>query len=80
MSERGFEAVVEAVSQRVVPDESERTNLESAASDLLERTRSVAGELPVEADVVQVGSTARETWVSGDRDIDVFVQIGRAHV
>ncbi|MFC6730533.1 CCA tRNA nucleotidyltransferase, partial [Natronoarchaeum mannanilyticum] len=35
--------------------------------------RAIAA-LPVDADVLQVGSTARGTWISGDRDVDVFVR------
>ncbi|OYR83860.1 tRNA CCA-pyrophosphorylase, partial [Halorubrum sp. E3] len=40
----------------------------------MDRTREAIADLPVEADVVQVGSTARGTWVAGDRDIDLFVR------
>ena len=69
-----FDRVVDRVRERVTPDNEERTRLEGAADRLLARTREAVADLPVDADVLQVGSTARDTWVSGDRDVDVFVR------
>ncbi|GAA0520898.1 tRNA nucleotidyltransferase (CCA-adding enzyme) [Halorubrum aquaticum] len=69
-----LDAVLSRVRERVLPDPDERERLRATAADLTERTRAAIADLPVEADVVQVGSTARGTWVSGDRDIDLFVR------
>ncbi|MFC7156148.1 CCA tRNA nucleotidyltransferase [Halomarina halobia] len=69
-----FEAVTEGVAARVVPDDAERERLARTAARVVADAEAAAADLPVEADVVQVGSTARGTWVSGDRDIDVFVR------
>ena len=69
-----LDAVLSRVRERVLPDAAERERLRSTAAELTERTRAAIEDLPVEADVVQVGSTARGTWVSGDRDIDLFVR------
>ncbi|WP_200530288.1 CCA tRNA nucleotidyltransferase [Halorubrum sp. LN27] len=69
-----LEAVLSRVRDRVVPEPAEREHLRAVAADLTERTREAIADLPVDADVVQVGSTARGTWVSGDRDIDLFVR------
>ena len=69
-----LDAVLSQVTERVVPDDTERDRLKAVATTLTDRTRSAIADLPVDADVVQVGSTARGTWVSGDRDIDVFVR------
>jgi tRNA nucleotidyltransferase (CCA-adding enzyme) len=81
MSEEGhdeLDAVLAAVEQRVTPDAEERTAMAEAAALLTERVESVLADLPVEADVLQVGSTARGTWLAGDRDIDLFVQFAPA--
>ena len=67
-------AVATAVHERIDPDDEERRRLDDAASRLAERTRGALASLPVEADVLLVGSTARGTWISGDRDIDLFVR------
>jgi len=68
-----FDAVVEAVRERVTPDDDERERLDTVVADLRERTRDAIADLPVDAEIVQVGSTARDTWLAGDRDVDLFV-------
>ncbi|PSQ43796.1 CCA tRNA nucleotidyltransferase [Halobacteriales archaeon SW_7_68_16] len=50
------------------------TRFHRVAAEIVARTERAAADLPVETDVVRVGSTARGTWVAGDRDIDVFVR------
>ncbi|MFD1512844.1 CCA tRNA nucleotidyltransferase [Halomarina rubra] len=69
-----FERVVAAVDERVTPDAAERERLAAVAERVVERAETAIADLPVAADVVQVGSTARGTWLAGDRDIDVFVR------
>jgi tRNA nucleotidyltransferase (CCA-adding enzyme) len=69
-----LEAVVDEVRERVTPDEDERERLEQVADDLRERARDAIDDRPVDADVLLVGSTARGTWLAGDRDVDVFVR------
>ena len=67
-------AVVERVREEIDPDDEERARLEAATDELVTRTRAALADLPVDADVLQVGSTARGTWLTGDRDIDLFVR------
>ena len=77
MSEGGtddFDAVVAHVADRVRPDATERTALREAVAELTARAEAAIDDLPVSADVIQVGSTARGTWLAGDRDIDLFVR------
>ncbi|WP_256402997.1 CCA tRNA nucleotidyltransferase [Halorubrum salinum] len=69
-----LDAVLARVRDRVIPEPEERERLRAVAADLTARAREAIADLPVDADVVQVGSTARGTWVSGDRDIDLFVR------
>ncbi|WP_049972057.1 CCA tRNA nucleotidyltransferase [Haladaptatus cibarius] len=69
-----FEQVVAEVRKQVEPDGDERERLQQVARSLAERAENAIADLPVEADVIQVGSTARGTWTSGDRDIDLFVR------
>ncbi|AXG08631.1 CCA tRNA nucleotidyltransferase [Haloplanus rubicundus] len=69
-----FESVVARVADRVTPDAAERERLRAAVDDLTARVRDAVADLPVDADVVQVGSTARGTWLADDRDIDLFVR------
>jgi tRNA nucleotidyltransferase (CCA-adding enzyme) len=69
-----LESVVAAVRERIDPDADERARLASAAATLAARVREAVADLPTTADVERVGSTARGTWLSGDRDIDLFVR------
>lgn len=69
-----FESVTDRVRARVDPDPEERKRLGESAAALIARAEAAICELPVEADVLQVGSTARGTWTSGDRDIDIFIR------
>ncbi|KAB1192431.1 CCA tRNA nucleotidyltransferase [Haloferax sp. MBLA0076] len=74
MTNTDLDAVVAAVRERIDPDEAERRALADAAADLESRVHDALADLPVDAGVLQVGSTARGTWLSGDRDIDLFVR------
>jgi len=68
-----FDAVVARVRERVTPTPAERASLEQAVADLVADTERAVADLPVGAQVVHVGSTARDTWLAGDRDVDLFV-------
>ena len=75
-----LEAVVATVDERIRPDAAERARMGEAVEALRGRVERALdeGEVPREVadrvDVLQVGSTARGTWLSGDRDIDLFVR------
>ncbi|WP_348612322.1 CCA tRNA nucleotidyltransferase [Halobaculum rarum] len=72
-----LDAVLSAVRERVTPDPDEHERLDAAAADLADRARDAVADLPSPADgadVLTVGSTARGTWLAGDRDIDLFVR------
>jgi tRNA nucleotidyltransferase (CCA-adding enzyme) len=69
-----FERVVARVRERAKPDEPERERMREVAAELRERAERAVADLCSAADVLQVGSTARETWIAGDRDVDLFVR------
>lgn len=66
--------VLDTVRKRVTPSSEERDRLERTAESVIERTETAVAEIPVAADVIRVGSSARNTWLRGDRDIDIFVR------
>ena len=59
--------VVEAVLKRIVPMEEERKKISEIARMIMGRIESEGYKSVV------VGSTARNTFIKGDRDIDIFV-------
>jgi len=65
--------VIEAVRDRVEPDVAEREAMQTAIGTLTDRVKDAIADLPVDAEVQLAGSTARDTWLAGDRDIDIFV-------
>jgi tRNA nucleotidyltransferase (CCA-adding enzyme) len=71
MSER--ECVLEDVLGEVSPSERERKGLREAYEAVRDRALEALDDAGVDGDVALVGSAARDTWLSGDRDIDVFL-------
>jgi tRNA nucleotidyltransferase (CCA-adding enzyme) len=69
-----FERVVGEVREWVDPDEAEWARMREVAGELAARAEAAVADLCAEADVMQVGSTARGTWIAGDRDVDLFVR------
>jgi len=68
-----FATVVSRVRERVTPTPTERDRLQRVIDTLTARANAAVADLPVDADVLLVGSTARDTWIAGDRDIDLFL-------
>ena len=66
--------VLRTVGERVTPAAAERQQLATAATRLADRAQAALDERDLAGDVLQVGSTARGTWLAGDRDIDLFVR------
>ena len=69
-----LDPVLARVAERVTPVPEERERLRRVADALADRARDAVADLDVDADVVRVGSTARGTWLAGDRDVDLFVR------
>jgi len=65
--------VLADVLDEVSPSDEERESLREAYELVRKRALESLDEAGVEGDVTLVGSAARDTWLSGDRDIDVFV-------
>jgi tRNA nucleotidyltransferase (CCA-adding enzyme) len=56
------------VLQKLVPDTTERSNLKKITSDFLTKL-----SLPKGVKAIVGGSGAKDTWLSGNHDVDVFV-------
>lgn len=67
------EDVAQEVLEDLKPDEDERRRLQSAFEAVRSRALEALDAYEFEAEVMLVGSAARDTWLSGDRDIDVFL-------
>ncbi len=63
------------VLERIRPSVGERKKLNDVSARIQELTRNAAKELAIDAHPLPVGSTTRNTWISGDRDIDIFIML-----
>lgn len=67
--------VLEIVYGKVEPKESERRRIKCVVSEVIRRIEDVASKFNIPVRVRVEGSIAKDTWISGDRDIDIFIQL-----
>jgi len=65
--------ICEEVIERIRPAKEERKKVKALTDLIIERINRKASEMSIEAHAISVGSTARNTWVSGEADIDIFI-------
>jgi tRNA nucleotidyltransferase (CCA-adding enzyme) len=70
-----LEQVLAKVSKKVNPSAQERKEVLSLASSLVEKVREAAEKAGVKAKVRVEGSVAKDTGISGEPDIDIFMQV-----
>jgi len=73
-----IEEVCATVFKRVTPQNKERAKMEALAKRLEKKVASASEELGVKAEVRVEGSVAKDTWISRELDIDVFVRVPTA--
>jgi len=71
-------AVLETVMKRVTPKNAERAKMNALAKKLERRVASASKRLGVKATVRVEGSVAKDTWLSGELDVDVFMRVPRS--
>jgi tRNA nucleotidyltransferase (CCA-adding enzyme) len=70
-----LEEVCNAVLDRVNPKNEERAKIEALAKELEGKVASAMAEFGVKAKVRLEGSVAKDTWLSGEPDIDIFMRL-----
>lgn len=73
-----IEKICTIILKRVTPQSKERDKIEALAKTLEKKVASASEELGVEAEVRVEGSVAKDTWISRERDIDVFMRLPTA--
>ena len=69
-----LDEILLAARKMCEPDEEERRLISKVAETILNRARSVIKEKMVDAEAVLGGSYAKDTWLKGECDIDLFVK------
>jgi tRNA nucleotidyltransferase (CCA-adding enzyme) len=70
-----IEKVCAAVLERVTPKKGERAKVEALAKELEKKVVSASKEFGVETEVRVEGSVAKDTWLSEEPEIDVFMRV-----
>ncbi|KAF5428964.1 tRNA nucleotidyltransferase (CCA-adding enzyme) [Candidatus Methanophagaceae archaeon] len=65
--------ICKAVIERIKPNDTERENVKAITNSIITNLNTKALELGITANAISVGSTVRNTWVSGEADIDIFL-------
>ena len=73
--EKKIEQVCAAVLKRVTPEAKERREIEHLAEELEKQVAGAAEKSGVKAKVRVEGSVAKDTWLSGEPDVDVFMRV-----
>ncbi len=67
--------LLDRVLAKVRPTSQERKRIEEVAEAVLSKIEELAGAKGVECKVMMVGSAARNTWLAGDHDLDIFIGV-----
>jgi tRNA nucleotidyltransferase (CCA-adding enzyme) len=70
--------VLENVMKRITPKNAERAKMNALAKKLERKVASALKRLGVKATVRVEGSFAKDTWLSGELDVDVFMRVPRS--
>jgi len=73
--QRKIEKVCAAVLEKVTPKKRERAKMEALAEKLERKVVSACKDFGVEAEVRVEGSVAKDTWLSREPDIDIFMRV-----
>ncbi len=70
-----LEEVCVDVLKRVTPTSMERKHILALAEELTKKVAVIAKEASVEAEVGMEGSVAKDTWLSDEPEIDIFMRV-----
>jgi tRNA nucleotidyltransferase (CCA-adding enzyme) len=70
--------VLAVVLKEVTPDASERSKIEALAKKVEKKVAAAAQKVGVKAEVRVEGSIAKDTWIRGEPDIDVFMRVPKS--
>ncbi len=71
--EEKIREVLQEVSRRITPTPREKKELVEFVDRLIGQIKRICRDMNLDVTPMLVGSTARDTWLRGERDIDVFL-------
>jgi len=76
-SERTIREICQRALRKAVPSEKERRETLRFSEDLTERLFEKLETVSIDAEVQVQGSVAKDTWLAGEKDIDLFILLPR---
>jgi len=73
MSKADITNIVSKALNKIKPVEVEKEKLKVVSDRVIRFVNNTIEVLGIDASAALVGSTARDTWLSGDKDIDIFI-------
>ncbi len=70
-----FDSLCEEVTKRLTPSPQERLRIENLADTIRRHVSKTCGEKGLDADVRIDGSVAKDTWLSQEADVDIFIRV-----
>jgi tRNA nucleotidyltransferase (CCA-adding enzyme) len=70
--------VLTTILKRITPNKRERIEVDALAKKIGRNVVAASKRLGVKARVRLEGSVAKDTWISGERDIDIFMRVPTA--
>lgn len=77
MNSDDLKDVLRKIRERVTPSEAERTKIKRLGRVLEKRVLKAAENQELKVRVRTEGSVAKDTWLSGEPDIDVFMRVSK---
>ncbi len=66
--------MLEQVAKKIVPTVQERRKMRRLSRELREKIETILGKAGIEGTVSEQGSFARDTWLRGEADLDIFTK------
>jgi tRNA nucleotidyltransferase (CCA-adding enzyme) len=70
---KDIDSICRSVLSRIRPKESEKNELQTLAQRIIDRIDAIGQQKRLQISGKLVGSSARGTWLSGERDLDIFI-------
>ncbi len=70
-----LETVCREVLKKITPSSQERNRILKLAEELEKKVKAAVEEAGISAEVRVEGSVAKDTWLSGEPDIDIFMRV-----
>ena len=68
-----IEQITSEVLKKIKPPEEEAKKVKQLAQKLISKVEEEAKRVGVKAEAIVTGSIVRDTWLSGDKDLDIFI-------